>query len=352
MEPADVRAHPHGQPRGGGHPAAAGLRLRRGLLRYLPGARHASGQARDDPHADDRRPPRHLPLHRLGRRGPFQLYRLLRTARAPDASARRVHVQPAQGPLAGSVHRMRRGRLRDTGRRPLATERDTGAPGHARQTPAGRLGARPAQPALQRLAGSVARRHGAVDHRLADRPLSLCGHAVVLDPVRSRRHHFSLANALAGSVAGQGRPDLSGLAPGDRDLALSRQPARQDHARNPRRRDERPARGAVRSLLWRCRHHLPVRGPGRRLRQPHRRSGSNPQALAQSDRGRRLDARLWRQQQRRSDRLSARGRYRPVQPGLEGLRGFHLPRRWSLPQRSDRASGGSGLRLRRLESAG
>ncbi|MNJ45712.1 hypothetical protein D3C77_408200 [compost metagenome] len=175
---------------------------------------------------------------------------------------------------------------------------------------------------------------------------------MVLDPVRPRRHHHRLADAVDRPRPGQGGAVLSGLAPGDRGQRLHGFRPRQDHARDARRRDVRPRRGAVRPLLRRGRHHLPVHRPGRSLRQAHQRLSDHPRPVAEPGGGGRVDDRLRRLQRRRPDRLRPRRRHRPDQPGLEGLRGLHLLRRRPLSQGADRPAGGAGLRLRRLEGPG
>src|SRR5690606_22269475 len=95
-----------------------------------------------------------------------------------------------------------------------------------------------------------------------------------------------------------------------------------------------------------------ARGPGRRRPPAHRGPAGDPAHRAQSGGRRRLDARPWRLQRRRLHRLCARGRDRPVQPGLEGQRGFHLPPQRPVPQGPGGPAGGAGLRLRRLAGAG
>ena len=111
----------------------------------------------------------------------------------------------------------------------------------------------------QRLVRAVARRPWPAGLRPAHRTLSVRRHPLVLDPVRPRRPDHRLAGAVAGPVAGQGRADLPRRAPGHRDLRLPGQPARQDHARDPRRRDGGAGGDPVRALLRRRRHHAAVR---------------------------------------------------------------------------------------------
>ena len=62
------------------------------------------------------------------------------------------------------------------------------------------------------------------------------------------------------------RAALPGAHPGTRHLRVPRLRARQDHARDAPRRDGSAARGAVRAVLRRRRHHPAVRHAGRRLR--------------------------------------------------------------------------------------
>ena len=51
-------------------------------------------------------------------------------------------------------------------------------------------------------------------HRVGDRRLPLRGHSVVLDAVRPGRNHHRLADAVAGSIPGPGRPRIPRLASG------------------------------------------------------------------------------------------------------------------------------------------
>ena len=187
-----------------------------------------------------------------------------------------------------AVHRGRRRQLDRAEPRAVPGSRGARPLGHARQAPAWRHGAQ-LGPRLQRLAVAGARRHRAADHRSADRALPLCRHPVVLDGLRPRRRHLGAADAVARSGAGARRAVLPGAAPGDRDLAVQRFAAGQDHARNPQGRDGAAARTAVRPLLWRRRHDAALRLSGLRLCRPDRRHGFHRRAVAVARRRRRLD---------------------------------------------------------------
>ena len=106
--------------------------------------------------------------------------------------------------------------------------------------------------------------------------LSLRRHPLVLDALRPRRHHHRLADAVARPVAGQGVLTYLAARQATDALGLRRRRARQDHARDPARRDGRAEGDAVRPLLRRRRHHAAVRRPGRRLPRPHRRRRADP----------------------------------------------------------------------------
>ena len=169
----------------------------------------------------------------------------------------------------------------------------------------------------------------------ADRPLSLCGHPVVLDRLRPRRDHHRAADAVARSVAGAGRAALSGGASG------APRP-RASPTRRPARSCTRPARAR-----WSACGELPFGSYyGGVDTTPlfvvlagayAARTGDLalvdelwPALLAAMalDRGRR------RFRRRRVRRLCARRRDRPRQPGLEGQRGLGVRRRRAATSRA------------------
>ena len=102
-------------------------------------------------------------------------------------------------------------------------------------------------------------------------PLSLCRHSLVLDDVRPRRHHHRAADAVDRSARRARRAQAARRLPGQGGRSARRRRARQDPARNARRRDGGAARGAVRAILRQRRCDAAVRAAGRPLCRAHRR---------------------------------------------------------------------------------
>ena len=103
--------------------------------------------------------------------------------------------------------------------------------------------------------------------------IPLCGHSLVFDHVRPRRIDHRAANAVGRSAHCPGRAAAARFLPGQDHGSARRRRARQDPARDARRRDGGAARGAVRAVLRQRRFDLAVRSAGRPLCRTHRRRG-------------------------------------------------------------------------------
>ncbi len=393
--PRAVPRRPHGRRRGARdhRRRAGGGRRRGGRLAAARGGRGPRGRP-------DRRAPPHPPGHPRPRPGGPRALGRHPGARAPRAR-RRGGVRPGRdgvgqaGPRDGrpagrggrrrdaAVGRQRRDRGRP--RRPRGPHRGRGpgaSPGRlGRRRPAGgsrgaRLGRagvrhrdrrRTAGPSRARVVGPRRRRRrppaggparprarGPVDpadeRRLrAGRHVPRRRRAVVLHAVRPR---------LA-----VGRPDAAaaGHRPGRRDAARARAPGR---ARSPTRR-------APSSRARSCTRSAPSRSRSARATGCSRRSTTGPstpprcgccllhdawrwgmpadevEALLPRDGARpRLDDRPRRRRRRRLPGVRRRGRPRPGQPGLEGLRRLGAVARRLARHRPDRAVRGAGVRAR------
>ena len=122
------------------------------------------------------------------------------------------------------------------------------------------------------------------------------------------------------------------LLPGQGGRSARRRRARQDPARNARRRNGGAARGAVRAILRQRRCHAAVRAARRSLRRAHRRRRDAGRAVAGDRGGAALDRRSRRSRRRRLRRISARHRAGARQSGLEGFLRRDLPRRRPLAE--------------------
>ena len=137
-----------------------------------------------------------------------------------------------------------------------------------------------------------------------------------------------------------------GRHPGD-ERPGARRRARQDPARDARRRDGRARRDPFRPLLRQRRRDAALRRARRRVLRAHRRPGVHRASSG------RTSARRSSWIDRYGD-LDGDGfveypradRRRPGPPGLEGLPGLGLPRRRRAGRGADRAVRGAGLRVR------
>ena len=150
------------------------------------------------------------------------------------------------------------------------------------------------------------------------------------------------------------RAVVSGRDAGHRHVRCAGRAARQDPARDARRRDGGARRSAVRPLLRhastrrRCSSCLPLRYC-RADRGPALSSiGCGRTSLAALDW---MDA-LRRHRRRRLHRIRAAQRHRARAAGLEGFAGFGVPRGWHAGRAADRALRGAGLRVRRVAGRG
>ena len=161
------------------------------------------------------------------------------------------------------------------------------------------------------------------------------------------------ADAVAGPVPGPGRAALSGRAPGTETSRFHRRRTRQDHARDAQGRDGarcarcRSAATTAASTPRRCSSCWPAPMPTR--------TGDlalDRRAVAGALRAMRLDRGRRRFRTATASSTMPAGANRARQPGLEGQRGFGLPRRRHRGQRPDRPGRGAGLRLRGVPGHG
>ena len=167
--------------------------------------------------------------------------------------------------------------------------------------------------------------------------ISLCRHSLVFDDIRPRRPDHGAADAVGRSAHRPGRAQAARLLPGQGRRSAGRRRARQDPARNARRRDGRASRGAVRAILRQRRFDAavrPARGP---LCRTHRRRGNAGRIVAFDRGGVAMDRRSRRSRSGRLCRISARHRAGAGQSGLEGFLRRDLPRRWTPCRRLYRA---------------
>ena len=148
----------------------------------------------------------------------------------------------------------------------------------------------------------------------------------------------------------QGVLQAARLLPGQGRRSARRRRARQDPARDARRRDGGAARGAVRAILRQRRFDAAVRAAGRPLCRTHRRRGNAGRVVAGDRGGAAMDRRPRRSRRGRLRRISARHRAGARQPGLEGFLRRDLPRRRATGRRLHRA--GARCRATSLPASG
>ena len=145
------------------------------------------------------------------------------------------------------------------------------------------------QRGVRRDGAPVGQRHPHVDHRKADRAVSLCRHPLVQHRVRAGRDHHGAVDAVARPGPGGRRLALPRAGAGDQLRPGVRSRARQDPARGARRGDGRAARGAVPALLRQRRLDPAIRHARRRLSGAHGGRGYPAVALAEHPSGVGLD---------------------------------------------------------------
>ena len=183
-------------------------------------------------------------------------------------------------------------------------------------------------------------------------PLSLCGHSLVLDDVRPRRTDHRAADAVDRSAHRARRAAAARFLSGQSGRSARRRRARQDPARDARRRDGGAARGAVRAILRQRRFDAAVRAAGRPLCRAHRRRGDAAPSCGRRSRRRCAGSTAPAIPTGRLRRIPARDRAGACQSGLEGFVRRDLPCRWAARRRLHRAGRGPGLRVRRQAAGG
>ena len=200
---------------------------------------------------------------------------------------------------------------------------------------------------------SSVRRDAAAFHRgprhVADgdaaRVLSLCGHPLVFDDLRSRRADHRAAMLVARSANPPRRVAAPGGDAGGQVRCGIGCRARQDPARDPRGRDGQAQRDPVRPLLRQRGFNSAVRAACRSVRADERRSRDAERALAGDATRVGLDRRPGRSGSGRLRRIFPSQRKGAGQPRLEGFARRHLSCRWAIGARADRARRGARLCL-------
>ena len=182
----------------------------------------------------------------------------------------------------GSDRVVRRGILQqaDHAEAGAVLPRPAGAPPRDAALDGGRGQHRDVERYLQRGAVPGDGRPQHADDGNAAGPIPLCRHSLVFDHVRPRRTDHRAADAVDRSAHRAGRAAAACLLPGQDDRSARRCRARQDPARDARRRDGGAARGAVRAVLRQRRFDAAVRAAGRPLCRTHRRRGNAGRVVA------------------------------------------------------------------------